>query len=447
MAQFMRQRSLGFGLLRWLLQVDQPTTARTDADVEAEVWRNYNWNFAVNLTDGAFFWLSQSFISATTILPLFVSKLTDNPFYFGLLAVVAQAGWYFPQLFSAGLIERTARKKPWVVNLGFFSERVPVFLLPLAALLAPAAPGWALALFLLAFSLHHIGAGIVAPAWQDLLAVCFPPARRGRLMGATMFAGALAGALGAVASSRVLDEFPFPRNFLLLFGVAAILMFISWVALALTREPVRQVQRSEEHQFRFWTRLGRILRRDRNFRRFLIARGLLAVGGMGQGFITVAAVTRWDVADGTVGYYTVALLAGQAGSNLLLGLLADRKGHKLSLLLGGVAAALAFVIAWLATAPILYFVVFVLLGVYISAIIVSGLMIVLEFIGPEQRPTYVGITNSAIGSVNLVAPLVGGWIATAGYGWLFAVSGGAAVLAVLLLWCWVGDPRHLRPAG
>ncbi len=440
-------RSFAVGLLRRLLQVDAPAFVRSDEDVEAEAWQNYNWNFAVNLTDGATFWLGQSFISVTTALPLFVSKLTDNPFFIGVLAVIVQAGWYFPQLLTAGLIEQTARKKPWVINLGFFIERLPIILLPLAAVLAVRAPAWALTFFLLTLALHTIGAGIIAPAWQDLIAACFPTARRGRLMGATMCVGAVAGALGAIASGWILDTLPFPRNFLILFGLAALFMVISWIALALTREPVRQVRRIEEHRIHLWTRLGRILRRDPNFRRFLLARGLLAVGGMGMGFVTVAAVSHWDVPDGTVGYYTVALLAGQAGGNLFLGLLADRKGHKLPLLLGGLAASVAFVIAWLATSPLLYFVVFPLLGIYYSVMFVSGLMIVLEFVGPEQRATYVGITNSSVGSINLITPLVGGWLATISYDYLFVVSAAAGLLAVLLMWLRVVDPRYTSGAG
>ena len=229
---------------------------------------------------------------------------------------------------------------------------------------------------------------------------------------------------------------------MILFGVAGLLMLISWVALALTREPVRQVRRTEESRLRLWTRLGRILRRDVNFRRFLIARGLLAVSGMGMGFVTVAAVSRWDLPDGTVGNYTVALLVGQSVSNLLLGLLADRKGHKLALALGGLAAALAYVMAGLATTPLLYYAVFLLLGVYVSAVFVSGLMIVLEFVGSEQRPTYVGAANSIVGAINVVMPLVGGWLATFSYGSLFAFSAAAGLLAALLIWLWVVDPRY-----
>ena len=96
----------------------------------------------------------------------------------------------------------------------------------------------------------------------------------------------------------------------------------------------------------------------------------------------------------------------------------------------------------MAAAPLLYYAVFLLLGFYISSIIVSGLMIVLEFVGAEQRPTYVGITNSIIGAVNVVIPLVGGGLATISYGSLFTLSAAAALLSVLLTWLWVVDPRH-----
>ncbi len=148
---------------------------------------------------------------------------------------------------------------------------------------------------------------------------------------------------------------------------------------------------------------------------------------------------------GTVGNYTVALLVGQSASNLLFGLLADRRGHKLALVLGGLAASIGYVIAGTATLPLLYYLVFVLLGVYFSATFVSGLMIVLEFIGPEQRPTYVGITNSIIGAINVVIPLAGSWLATVSYGYLFALSAAAGLLGVLLMAFWVADPRHAPP--
>ena len=66
-------------MLRWLLQVEPPVPLRDEADVTAEMNRNYRWNFVVNVLDGSAFMLGMSFISATTIVPLFLSKLSDSP--------------------------------------------------------------------------------------------------------------------------------------------------------------------------------------------------------------------------------------------------------------------------------------------------------------------------------------------------------------------------------
>ena len=55
----------------------------------------------------------------------------------------------------------------------------------------------ALVLFLLGYAWHGFGAGLVATAWQDLIARCFPVERRGRFFGLTLFIGAAAGAAAA----------------------------------------------------------------------------------------------------------------------------------------------------------------------------------------------------------------------------------------------------------
>jgi len=149
-------------VLAWLLELNRPAPQRTEDELAAEVERNYRWNFAVNLLDGTWIMFGFSFISATTILPLFLSKLTTNPLAFGILAVMAQAGWFLPQLFTANFMERLARKKPVAVNLGLFLERVPVWIMVLAAMVAVTAPKLAIVLLLGAYAWHALGAGAVA---------------------------------------------------------------------------------------------------------------------------------------------------------------------------------------------------------------------------------------------------------------------------------------------
>lgn len=429
--------------LRRLLQLDRPVLPATDDEVNAVAERHYRWNFAVNLLDGATFWFGLSFASSSTIGPLFISKLTDSPVALGLLAVVAQGGWFLPQLFTANAVERLARKKPVVVNLGFFLERLPMWLLIPAALLAPRSAALALTLFLVGYAMHAIGAGVVATAWQDLIARCFPVEKRGRFLGLTTFIGTGMGALGAGLSAWLLVTFPFPLNFAYTFLIAAMGITVSWVFLALTREPVQAPRVERQSTRQFWDKLRSIVSRDHNFRRFLIARVLLALAAMGQGFITVAAVRRWDVPDSAVGGFTAALLLGQTAGNLLFGVLADRFGHKLSLELSGVAAMLSFALAWLAPSPAWYHAVFFLLGLYLGAIVVSGILVVMEFSAPERRPTYVGLANTSVGVAGALAPLLAAAIAGLSYNLLFAVSAATSLFGLILMRWWVREPRYL----
>jgi MFS family permease len=430
-------------MMRWLLVVDKPVPPRTDAEVTADVERNYPWNFAWNLLDGATFWFGLSFMSSATIMPLFVSKLTTSQLAIGFIGVIANSGWFLPQLFTANTVQRLPRKKPVVVNLGFFTERLPVWLLPLAALISVQAPTLALILFFAGYAGHAVGAGLVATAWQDLIARVFPVMRRGRFFGITTFVGNGTGTLGATFSAWLLATLVFPNNFVATFTIAATFITLSCFFLALTREPEQPVTAPRQTDREFWSSLPVILRRDDNFRRYVLARLLAVLGGMGSGFVTVSAVGRWQVPDGVVGLYTMVLLIGQTLATLAAGLLADRRGHKLPLTLSVLAATVAYALAWLAPAPGWYYVVFFLLGAATGTAVVSGTMIALEFSAAHLRPTYVGLINTAMGLVGMVSPLLGAWLASRSYDLLFALSTAFSLAGLAALHWWVQEPRRL----
>ncbi len=431
------------GWLRWLLEADKPVPMRDEAVIAAETLANYRWNFTFNLLDGAWFWFGLSFISATTLLPLFVSKISPNPLWIALLAVISQAAWYLPQLFVAGPTERLARKKPVPVNLGFFSERLPLFLLPIAALLAVQAPMLALVLFFVGYAWHGFGAGAVAPAWSDLLASCIPVARRGWLFGLTAFIGTGLGAIGALGSSWILETYPYPLNFAYNFAIAAVAILVSWGFLALVREPVRPLPVHSEPPLRGQHKIKQVLRTDVNFRNFLTSRLLLSLGRMGAGFITVAVMLQWAPPDATVGLFTVALLIGQTVGTLGAGLVADRWGHKVSLEIGTVANAASFGLAWLAPDTFWFFPVFLLNGAANGMLLVSSVLSVMEFSEPEDRPTYIGLGNTVTGIGSMLAPLVGGLLALISYDFLFAASAVISLIALVVLLLFVREPRRV----
>ena len=127
--------------------------------------------------------------------------------------------------------------------------------------------------------------------------------------------------------------------------------------------------------------------------------------------------------------------------NLVLGLLADKHGHKLSLEIGALVTFLAFALAWLAPSSEYYYLVFFLLGITQGAIIVSGILVIMEFSPPEKRPTYAGIANTSVGVISMIGPLIGAWLALNGYSLLFGLSAAIALISFAALHWWVQEPR------
>ncbi len=431
--------------VRRLLELDKPVPDHTEEELEVQAAANYNWNFLWNVGDGVFFWFGLSFISATTILPLFVSKLSSNEFWIALLGVLSAASWYLPQLFTAGGTERLARKKPVVINVGFFLERLPLWFLPLAALAAPYSSTLALIIFFAAYAWHGLGAGAIAPAWSDMIARCFPVSKRAWFFGFTAFIGTGIGILGAAFSSWMLVNYVFPYNFVYSFALAALSITISWASLALTREPVKQAPvNAAKTSGASWQKVMVIVRGDHNFRQFLIARFLINVGRMGLGYLTVAAIFFWDVSDATVGWYTAALFLGQTIGNLAAGVIADRWGHKITLVIGQVMAIIGFGMAWLAPTPEWYYPVFFFLGLAAGITIVSAVLSSMEFSHRDHLPTYVGVGNTVSGLGSAVAPIIGGLLAVLSYNLLFAVATLVSALAMILLIFTVREPRRVK---
>jgi MFS family permease len=416
------------------------------SSVQQRIEQDFRWNFLVNALDGASFWFGMSFISSTIILPLYASHFTSSPLLIGFIPFLGTAGYLLPQLFTANAVERAPKKKYFPVNLGFFFERMPIFLLaPTAYFLATSRPTLALAVFFVLYAWHTFGAGMIVVGWQDMVAKLIPVEKRGRFFGVTNFAGNGAGILGALVVPIVLDRFPFPMGYVASFAVAAFLIFLSWLFLSLTREPAVPSSKPAVSQLDYLRSLPEVLRQDRNFRMYLLSQVIFSLSSMAIGFLVVYTVKAWDLTDAYAAGYTVVLQTGLALANLFFGFLSDRKGHKLSLEICMALSVLSFVLAVFAPSAWWFFPIFFLRGAINAGSFISGISIVYEFTDAENRATYIGLSNTLPGFAGAVAPLIGGWLAGAvSYQAMFVLSTVLGIICWVLLRFSVRDPRQMN---
>ena len=125
----------------------------------------------------------------------------------------------------------------------------------------------------------------------------------------------------------------------------------------------------------------------------------------------------------------------------------DRAGNKIVLLVACARTVSASALALLASSPLLFYGVFLLLALGTAGMNIAGNNIVMEYAGsPREIPLYTAVYNAVTALPRAAAPLLGGLIAdrAGGYETLFLLAAALAA-AALLLTGRAGEPRHAGP--
>jgi MFS family permease len=156
---------------------------------------------------------------------------------------------------------------------------------------------------------------------------------------------------------------------------------------------------------------------------------------VGHSFITVAAAARFPETELLLGWFPGALLGATAVAHVPLGALADRWGHRQVLELSSAIGVVALVLAIVAPSPLWYVLIFVLIGVATAGFQTTGYTLTLTFGTEAERPTYIGLANTALAPVGVIGPLLVAALAEwAGYGALFAATALVGVVGLVGMW-------------
>jgi len=414
---------------------------KLEGELEEQVRRDFRWNFLVASLDFGIFMAAMSFVSTLTVLPAFVSHFTSSNLLIGLIPSIATLGWFLPQLVSANYVERMEVKKRFIVTFTA-GERFPWLFMALTTLLLWENPLLALVFFFALYGVSNSTAGFLGPAWMDMLAKVIPQGRRGMFFGFGNFLGSLLGVVCALLVGYIMKIHVFPSNFALCFFSAFLLTLVSWVFLGLVKEPRSPVVKKSSTFLEYLSGLPRVLGADRDFSFYLLSSVILSFGGMATSFYTVYAIKSLNLTGEDIGLFTALTLASQTVAYLLWGYVGDKRGHKLVMEASALSGVIGALLAFYASSINHFYAVFLVTGVSMSAGMISGMNIALEFSPPEKRPTYVGLASTIRAPFVSLSPIMGGILADSfHYTFVFLLTS-VMLTAGLTLLLFVKNPRQ-----
>jgi MFS family permease len=411
------------------------------SSLEVEVRKFLRFNFIVCLLDGGFFGFGMGFGSFVTILPLFVSRMTDSALLIGLIPAIHGVTWQLPQLFTASSVSRMRRYKPSVLATTIH-ERIPFIGFALTAYFLPVIGSrTALVLVFALLIWQGLGAGLTANAWTSMIAKLMPSEVLGTFFGLQASSANVLSSISAVLAGLILTAYDSPRDFVTCFLLTFGAMTVSYIFLARMHEPV-DTEKVVPEPRPFWHGMGAILRRDRNFVWFLVARSLSQFAGMGGAFYIIYAVRRLGVDELIAGVMTSVLMFTQIIANPLLGYLGDRWSHRRVMEIGALASIASALLAWKAVNEAWLYAAFVLMGIFVVSVWTTGLAISASFGSEAERPVYIGMSNTLVAPATILAPVFGGWLADqTDYRVTFFASAACGLVTLVILHFLVRDPR------
>ncbi len=412
--------------------------------------RIYRRNFGYFLADNVLFTVAMGILGSTTVIPDFVRRLTDSEILIGLSGSLFTIGFTLPQLFIARYIVRHARKKWWFVGPNIPVRFVLVIFAVIVVLLGKDHPELVLLAFFICYGIAGFGDGLVGVPWSDLIGTSLDNRWRARMFGFTTAGTGVIMLLITPLIGVVLGAGGpgFPNNYAILFGAAGLLLVCSIpIGVFFHELPGGKAVEKLPTLREFLPDLGRVLRDDVPYRAYIVTRMFTSLFMMASPFYVGYATVQLGLSsDVAVPILLAMLTIGSVAGALAYAWLGARS-NLLSIRLALAGAALLPLCALLAgiTGPVPLYIGFLVSGMSNSNLQSAYQNWIVTHATPDQRPIYVGLSNTLTALISLLAPFIGGIIAQyVGYEPLFVVALGMTFAALFVTLRYMHDPREER---
>jgi MFS family permease len=419
--------------------------AEAEAEFQKVVRASLRRNYTAHLAHGLLGQTGMRLVNAPTFLPAYISLLTGSDTAVGIARGLQYLGMFLSPILGATWIEHRRRVIPSAMIVGALM-RVAILGLALGGLfLSGSGPLFAAWLALGSFGLFL---GVQGVVFNVLVAKVIPVELRGRLMGLrNALAGVTATAVAFVAGRYLIDDDALGNGYAATFLLAFVLTSVGLLMMLFVREPDSPVVRAPSRLGARLRELPALLRSDRGFTRYFLARALATMGRMAVPFYVLFAATQIEIGGQQLGELSAAFIGAQSAGNLAWGVAADRVGFRAIFIASLGLWILAVLVLMQAASLAWLLAVFAALGAGLGGFQMSAQSLVLEFGSRQNLPMRIAVANSASELVAAIGAVAGGAIgAVLGYTTLFWIAVAFQLAGLAIVVFFVDEPRGRRRA-
>lgn len=344
----------------------------------------------------------------TNIITVYLEKLGASNFEIGLVPSISYLGLMGLQVFGA-YFTSTLKKLRSVMMVWCICLSVPWLGAAIIALYTSPGETSNMYVFMGFYLLFWIGLGPMIPAWNTFMGKIFDPKKLGMALGIIFSIHVLFGGIGAYAASRIIkQDFGFEFTYFLLFFGSFLCIATPNFFILLVRGEPEYVEKKRVGIVKYFSRLSEVVKQDRNFLKYLIARLLSFVSPLLIYFYAVHGTSEHGLSAAEAALLATAALFTQAPACLVMGWISDKLSAKTAIAIGYAALLAALVSVLLAETIWGFYVASAFIGIYFATEIVGHNAFILNMYKESKRTDMLGITALAVTPFAVGLPLIGG---------------------------------------
>lgn len=364
-------------------------------------------NFKAFVWHAIFLALTKNFSDINTVIPTMLIQAGGTPFHLGVLTTIMVGGSKFMQLFFGAFLSHKKETKRYLF-VGVYLRVSALLILGYLLSFAGDMEGkYVIGLILLLMTIFSFSGAFAGIAYNDILGKSIPADSRKRFLIVRQILGGTAVLVSALVARKVLNDFPYPVNYSILFLMAGLFLFIGSGGFWVIREKVSTVSESLSLKKKF-ALFGKHFATDQRLRNYLYAVNTTSLGIAIIPFLIALAKKNFGLTGIDVGNYLFLQVAGTILATILFKYMSKGDGYKGILTIHIISGALLPIIALLLQdSPIMYLLLFPLSGLVLASKEIAIPGILLEISNDENRAIYTGISGA--GSIaTLIFPIAAG---------------------------------------
>ncbi len=414
--------------------INNEEDARICKDISDAACRYSPLNYFVLILSNTLSKLGDVLGNPKTVLAWLMQYVNAPLALISFIVPIRESGSMLPQIIIANYIRRLPVRK-WVWVLGSVFQFLSMTGIGFVALnFEGTKAGVLIIVLLILFSLSR---GFCSIASKDILGKTIPKTRRGRLNGYSTSISGLLVIISGLWMSFKSKEDPGINYYTFIIFLAAVLWLFAALVYAKVKEYPGETEGGRNGLKEALQKLS-IVKTDKSFRKFIIARSLLLCSALVAPFYIVLAQKYIGSQSILLGLFIISNGLSSAISAPYWGKKADESSKNVLVIAALIASLLGivvfFIMLWVPVLrdnmwfyPIAYFV----LGIAHSGVRLGRKTYIIDLAGGNKRTEYVAVSNSLIGVILLVTGGVSALLS------IFSVEGivlGLSLLGIVGAW-------------